>query len=79
MDKVGVFIDGGYLDYVVRTELQGIRFDYMDLVSWMCQGVELGEGSFPTLWMSACGLRNMFWFVDNHHVAAACRKNLPGC
>lgn len=41
MDRIAVFIDGGYLDYVVSNELGGLRFDYGDLVRWMCGNVEL--------------------------------------
>jgi uncharacterized LabA/DUF88 family protein len=41
MGRVAIFIDGGYLDYVLREEFDNARIDYERLAAWMAGPNEL--------------------------------------
>lgn len=40
-DKVGIFIDGAYLDKILQDEFNSPRIDYEKLTAWMCQNVPI--------------------------------------
>jgi len=40
-DKVGIFIDGAYLDKVLQDEFSSPRIDYEKLARWMSQGIPI--------------------------------------
>jgi uncharacterized LabA/DUF88 family protein len=41
MGRVAIFIDGGYLDYVLREEFGNARIDYEKFAAWMAGASEL--------------------------------------
>ncbi|MDA8211098.1 MAG: hypothetical protein M0021_04375 [Clostridia bacterium] len=62
-DKVGIFIDGAYLDKILQDEFGSPRIDYEKLAGWMSQGIPIFrtyyyhclpyQGNPPTPWQSA--------------------------
>ena len=40
-DKVGIFIDGAYLDRIFQDEFRSPRVDYEKLASWLAQGIPI--------------------------------------
>ena len=45
-DRIACFIDGGYLDRVVRDQFPGIIIDYAKLLPWMANGTDLLRGYY---------------------------------
>lgn len=39
MDKVGIFIDGAYLDKILQDEFGSPKLDYEKLAEWLCFGI----------------------------------------
>lgn len=41
MDRIAVFIDGGYLDYVKKYEFNGALISYPKLTDWIADGIDV--------------------------------------
>ncbi len=41
MKRIGIFIDGAYLDRLLKDEFQGLKIDFSKLVSWLAQDYEV--------------------------------------
>jgi len=39
--RVGIFIDGAYLDRVLKDEFRGIKIDFKKLVAWLAQDLDV--------------------------------------